>query len=97
VIVRALEHMDTAEEYILSLPPRRTDMRRFCLYAAHLALATLYLAARPDAWGTTQAKVSREDVAVILGRVDRHADDDTGLDSLYQGYRDAVAAAVDAL
>ncbi len=96
VIVRALEHMDAAEDYILSLPPRRTDMRRFCLYAAHLALATLYLAARPDPPGAP-AKVSREDVAVILGRVDRHADDDDGLHSLYQGYRDAVAAAVDTL
>jgi farnesyl-diphosphate farnesyltransferase len=96
VIGRALEHLDTAEAYILSLPRRRTDMRRFCLYAAHLALATLYLAARP-AGERSPAKVSHEDLALILGRVDRHADDDAGLESLYRGYRDAVAAAVGAL
>jgi len=93
LILRALDHMDSAEDYALSIPRRRTDMRRFCLYAAHLALATLYLTARGgDA--SRRAKVSREDLGLILERVDRYADDDTGLHALYRGYRDAVTEAL---
>ncbi len=93
VVRRAVEHLDAAHEYVLSLPRERSDMRLFCVVAAHLALATLHLAVTGEADGRP-AKVSRESLAGILGRAERHAEDDRGLEHLHRGYRDAVLAAL---
>ena len=96
LVGRALSHLDAAEAYTLSLPRIRPDMRLFCLWAQHLALATLYLVAAKGR-GAEPAKVSREDLSLILARAERYVEDDRGLEHLYQGYREAVGAALDAL
>jgi farnesyl-diphosphate farnesyltransferase len=96
LVGRALEHLDAAQKYILTLPRTRPDMRLFCLWAQHLALATLYLVASRGP-GSEPAKVSRQDLALILGRAERHVEDDRGLDHLYEGYREAVILALEAL
>ena len=96
LVTRALEFLDASQDYVVSLPRSRPDMRLFCLWAQHLALATLYLVATHGPTGEP-VKVSREDVPSILDRAQRYVDDDRALGNLYRGYRHAVRLALDKL
>jgi farnesyl-diphosphate farnesyltransferase len=89
--LRALEHLDAGNDYVISLPAQRPDLRLFCLWASHLALATLRLLAGAGGFG---AKVSREEVAVILERTREAAADDAGLIAMHAEARSAVVAAL---
>jgi 4,4'-diapophytoene synthase len=89
--LRALEHLDAGNDYILSLPTDRTDLRLFCLWASHLALATLR---RLAAAGGTGAKVSRDELAEILETTRRSAAQDEALAAMHRAARDAVIAAL---
>jgi len=91
LIDRALEHLDVAQTYILSIPPARSDMRLFCLWAAHLALATLRIAAEGN---HTAAKVDREELWDVLERARRDAGDDSALQGIHAEYRARVRAAL---
>jgi farnesyl-diphosphate farnesyltransferase len=93
LVARAVEHLDRAQAFLLSIPPSRPEMRLFCLWAAHLALATLRLAAR--AQGRT-AKVSRADLTVILETTRARAGEDSALQNLYLQSRGEVLAAITA-
>jgi farnesyl-diphosphate farnesyltransferase len=90
LVGRALEHFDEANAYVLSLPPRRADMRLFCLWASHLALATLALvAAHPG----RPVKVSRLRVGEILEATRARAKDNARLKELYRDLRATAASA----
>lgn len=89
LVDRALEHLDEAHAYVLSLPSRRTDMRLFCLWACHLAVATLALvAAHPG----QPVKVTRSRVSEILEATRARAKDNSRLESLYRDLRATAAA-----
>jgi farnesyl-diphosphate farnesyltransferase len=89
LIGRAVEHLDAAQKYILGIPPERSDMRLFCLWAAHLALATLKLAADPKA-AASGAKIGREELWVAIERARTTVADDAALEDIHQEYRQAV-------
>lgn len=95
LIHRAVEHLDAAQRYILSLPPARSDMRLFCLWAAHLALATLRMAADP---GTPAGgvKISRDELWGAIERARIAAADDAALEEIHQEYRKAVLGCLNA-
>lgn len=93
LIGRAVDHLSAGHRYILSIPPDRDDMRLFCLWAAHLALATLRLVALER--GGSPVKVNREDVWAILERARKSVTLDHELQGLERGYRDAVLAALE--
>jgi len=93
LVARAVEHLDQAQLFLLSIPPSRPEMRLFCLWAAHLALATLRLAARARG---RAAKVSRADLTVILETTRAQAGDDGALQDLYLRNRSEVLAAISA-
>jgi farnesyl-diphosphate farnesyltransferase len=92
LIERALSHMDTAHRYVLSLPVENADMRLFCLWAAHLALATLRLIA--EGKGSGPVKVTREELWVILQKARESATNDDELEGLQGAYRGAVRHAM---
>jgi len=92
LVGRAVQHLDQAQLFLLSIPSTRPEMRLFCLWAAHLALATLRLAA--GARGRP-AKVSRADLSVILETTRAQATDDKALQDLYLRGRAAVLSAID--
>jgi len=87
LIERSLLHLDEAQRFLLSIPPARAEMRLFCLWALHLALATLRLAAGA-AGGPV--KVSRGELARILETTRTHVGDDTALQALYLREREDV-------
>ena len=82
----ALDHLAEGHRYILGIPPEHTDLRLFCLWAHHLALATL----RVRAQGIRPPKVSRDEVGLITGEAREAAADDVALEALHDGYRDDV-------
>jgi farnesyl-diphosphate farnesyltransferase len=82
LVGRALDHLNDANTYVLSLPPERTDLRVFCLWAAHLALATLRVVA--DTRGAGRAKVGREELWGLLERARDAAGDDARLRDLHR-------------
>lgn len=101
LISRALVHLEAGQAYILSVPPGREDMRLFCLWASHLALATLRLAAEATgvpagAGGSAPrpVKVSREAVWTILEAARAAVGDDRALDALHREYATAVVRAL---
>jgi len=102
LILRAVDHLEAGQAYIVSLPAARADMRLFCLWAAHLALATLRLAAGTAAItaGTGGAgspgpvKVSREAVWEILEAARAAVTDDGALDALHRKYAGDVHRAL---
>ncbi len=89
LIHRAVEHLDAAQAYILSLPPDRPDMRLFCLWAAHLALATLKLAADPQT-AAGAVKITRDELWRAIERARTAVADDEALEAIHQEYRKAV-------
>jgi farnesyl-diphosphate farnesyltransferase len=93
LIDRALEHLDAAQVYMLTVPAERADMRLFCLWAAHLALATLRIAANGNLAGGG-AKVDREELWKILELARENAADDRALQDIHDNYRDAVRSAL---
>jgi farnesyl-diphosphate farnesyltransferase len=95
LVGRALEHLNAAHRYILALPPHRTDMRVFCLWAAYLALATLRLVARRSETDEP-AKVSRDELWAILEKTRDLAGDDAALTELHTRSRGEVEVALPA-
>jgi farnesyl-diphosphate farnesyltransferase len=96
LVGRALEHLDAAHAYVLALPSTRADMRVFCLWAAHLALATLRLVARRSQNHEQPAKVSRDELWTILEKTRNLATDDAALGRLHAELRGAVEKALPA-
>lgn len=93
VVGRALDHLDAGGRYVLSIPSGRPDMRLFCLWAGHLALATLELVARVDR-GHGGLKVTREQVFGVLEEARNAVADDTRLTRLQADYRRRVDEAL---
>jgi farnesyl-diphosphate farnesyltransferase len=91
LIERALEHLDAAHQYVLALPASRDDLRVFCVWASHLALATLRLVA---ARGGGSVKVGREELGRILETTRAAAADDAALGALHRVGREAVRRAL---
>lgn len=87
----AVGHLEAAQRYVISLPRTRTDMRLFCLWAAHLALGTLARTARSREEGGAP-KLERVAVARILDRAREHVSDDAALQEIFGEYRQAVFA-----
>ena len=87
----ALGHLDQAQAYALSIPPERRDMRLFCLWASHLALATL---ARIPGHRGPGTKVGRPEVADILEQASRSVGDDRVLEERHQTLRRRVVDAM---
>jgi farnesyl-diphosphate farnesyltransferase len=92
LIPRALDHLEAGHRYILAIPSGREDMRIFCLWAAHLALATLERAAAGT--GAGPVKVSRPQLWTVLERARDAAGDDVALETLHREYTSAVRAAL---
>lgn len=91
LVYLALNHLDCAQEYIVSIPAARGDLRLFCVWACHLALATLALIAeQPD----RAAKVSREVLSRLLERSRACVVDDAKLEELYADLRGQVTRAL---
>ena len=87
----ALNHLDRAQQYIVSIPPARGDLRLFCVWACHLALATLALIAQhPD----RAVKVSREELSPLLERSRVCVLDDAALGEQYLDLRRRVTSAL---
>jgi farnesyl-diphosphate farnesyltransferase len=94
-VARVLSHLDEAHRYVLWIPSAQRGMRLFSLWALHLALRTLVLAARPGA--AVLPKVSRQELARIIARAEEAVADDAALVRLYEGYRADLAALLDEL
>jgi farnesyl-diphosphate farnesyltransferase len=95
LITRAVEHLDAAQRYILCIPPDRSDMRLFCLWAGHLALATLKLAADPET-AAGEIKITRDELWAAIERARTAVADDAALEDIHQEYRRAVLECLDA-
>ena len=91
IVTRALEHLDAAMTYVHSIPPDREDMRLFCLWASHLALATLRLAATGD---SHPAKVDRNELWVIVEKARQSVASNIELATLHGDYKRAALAAL---
>jgi farnesyl-diphosphate farnesyltransferase len=91
LIRQAVLHLDEAQRFIVSIPASHAEKRLFCLWAAHLALATLGLAADGDEGPT---KVSRDELGRILATTRAHVADDENLEALYREGREAVFTAL---
>ena len=91
IVTRALEHFDAAMTYVHSIPPDREDMRLFCLWASHLALATLRLAANGD---SRPAKVNREELWDIIEKAKQSVRSNEELATLHGDYKRAALAAL---
>ncbi|HET9235086.1 MAG TPA: squalene/phytoene synthase family protein [Candidatus Eisenbacteria bacterium] len=87
----ALNHLDRAQEYIVSIPSARGDLRLFCVWACHLALATLALIAQHPA---RAVKVSREDLSHLLERSRASVLNDAQLAEQYSDLRRHVTRAL---
>jgi farnesyl-diphosphate farnesyltransferase len=94
-LTRVLGHLDEAQRYVLWIPAAHRGVRLFCLWALHLALRTLLLAATPGA--SPLPKVSRRELAEIIARAEAAVADDAALERLYQEYRRSLAALVQEL
>ncbi len=92
---RALGHLDEAQRFVLWVPAAQRGIRLFCLWALHLALRTLLLAARPET--AKFPKVSRIELAQIIARAEAAVCDDAALERLYQSYRADLSALVEQL
>jgi farnesyl-diphosphate farnesyltransferase len=91
LVQRAVEHLEAAQRYAVSLPAAHADMRLFCLWAAHLALGTLGQTARfREGEGTP--KLERATVTRILDRARAQVADDAALQDLFEEYRAGVFA-----
>ncbi len=94
-LARVLAHLDEAHRYVLWIPSAQRGVRLFSLWALHLALRTLLLAARPGA--AVLPKVSREELARIIARAEEAVADDAALERLYEGYRADLIALLEDL
>ncbi len=83
---RALEHLDAGQAYLLSIPTGRPDLRLFCLWALHLAVATL----RRIALAETRTKVTRDEVTRVISTTRAAVADDAELERLYAQARAQV-------
>jgi len=91
---RTLEHLDVAQAYTLAVPPQRSDLRLFCLWALWMAVGTVREVARRT---SAAPKISRVEVAEIIAFTRAHAADDEALNRRYAGLRDQAWGAVEAL
>ena len=88
LIPLAVSHLDQAHAYVLSIPASRADMRVFCVWASHLALATLARLARNQ-----PGKVSRSELAELLEESRAAITDNAALDVLHKRLRNLVVCA----
>jgi farnesyl-diphosphate farnesyltransferase len=88
----ALDHLAAGNRFVLGIPGSETDLRLFCLWALHLAIATLRVGAEDPAAGGR--KVGRDEVMQILDVTRTHVGDDAELQTLFEH---RLAAASDAL
>ena len=91
---RTLEHLDVAQGYTLALPPQRSDLRLFCLWALWMAVGTVREVARRN---SPAPKISRAEVAEIIAFTRAHATDDETLNRRYARLREQACGAVDML
>ncbi len=67
MLANARGHLEAALQYTLLIPPQEAGIRRFCSWAAGMALLTLRrIAERPDFSAQHQVKISRRQVARIV-------------------------------
>jgi len=85
LIPLALSHLDQGHAYTLSIPSTRPDMRLFCVWACHLALATLARLAHRE-----PGKVPRGDLYVLLERSRAAIGSDAALTERYRTLRESV-------
>lgn len=77
----ALRHLDAGNRYVLALPAREPGLRLFCLWALHLAAATLrHSLAAPTG---SAVKVSRAELAAVRETTRAAVADDEALRDLY--------------
>jgi farnesyl-diphosphate farnesyltransferase len=81
----AVSHLDQALRYALSIPRSRPDLRLFCVWACHLALATLARIARGE-----PGKVPRPELARLLEGSRDSIADDAALETRHRELRDCV-------
>ena len=83
----AVSHLDQSHRYVLSIPVSRSDMRLFCVWASHLALATLSRLAQGE-----PGKVPRPELAMLLQRSRYAISDDAALERRFRELRNSVIA-----
>jgi farnesyl-diphosphate farnesyltransferase len=85
VFERAEQKLAAALDYTLSIPPRAGGVRLFCLLPLWMAARTLVLARGNDAMFVADApvKISRDEVAHLIGSVSASAHDDAALREQY--------------
>jgi farnesyl-diphosphate farnesyltransferase len=85
VIECAQGHLDSAFNYMLTIPPRHHQLRLFCLLPLWMALETLALAVDSDAMfePTLSVKISRETVARVIADCGRDCQNDDALRAAY--------------
>ena len=81
----AVSHLDEAHEYVRSIPEARSDMRLFCVWACHLALATLARLAHGE-----PGKVPRGELAALLEQSRASIIENGALDDRYHALRNLV-------
>ncbi len=81
VFERARQHLDSALEYTLAIPPEQTGIRLFCLLPLWMAVRTLAHADGNDAMFVPDApvKISREEVGALIASATEHVSDDAAL------------------
>ena len=88
LIPLAVSHLDQAHAYVLSIPASCGDMRLFCVWASHLALATLARLAQNE-----PGKVPRTELSVLLEASRASIADDAALDTRHRQLRSLVTLA----
>jgi 4,4'-diapophytoene synthase len=81
----AVSHLDRAHHYALSIPRARPDMRLFCVWACHLALATLARIAHDE-----PGKVPRSELTALLEQSRRSVLADGALEERHHQLRNRV-------
>ena len=79
------EHLRSALEYTLLIPPSQAGMRRFCLRALMMAVLTLRrINQRRDFLSGNEVKISRRTVRTVLATTDLLASRDSALKFLFR-------------
>ena len=87
LIAHALEHLDEAIRYTLTLPATQPGIRGFLLGSIFPGVATLDVAAT----GTDWPKIDRQTMISLLAFIDANAANDAAIARFYQQQRDSCA------
>jgi farnesyl-diphosphate farnesyltransferase len=80
IVDRAMAHLEIALDYTLSIPPTAAGIRRFCLQPLMMAVLTLErVLSHPDITPDDRPKISRAQVAAVMGRSHEIDGDDTAI------------------